>query len=551
MTQDSVGARHRIVSDSGYACTHMPHAVRKILTRTHSSTELLNRGNTVQCQPSASDDERECTATVMEGVNSGSWGEEMEMEGVNSGSGDEEMEMEEKSGHEREDGSLTNNLNDRTPLNQGTGVPVKKMDVMQEFGRQLFDTPPYNLVRRFYNIKTREVIILILASFFLYNGLRCILQTMCEDGGFHKVFTNADTTLEEATRRIAIFYIRMLTVVISPLCFCIHISAIASKPTIPKTSFSEEAAIQRMMVVHRKFSPHYEVKFIQNKPQSVFKISEVMTKRHISSIWLSILNSLLKPTLVSYIGGVTLVCKNFTEGGVCKFFTVSIIHVPVLDLNVHLLMVLDLLLALGVVMCIHMLKDYYYYENRIAVFAVTAGGEAKKLYQEIRRRWVRLDCYCYVTAVAIVIVSYLLASVDRTIIPDPSSPLQPEDLLNWFFWISVLSVVDILGMSPNRLVKKTSIPAYLLVVILFNVVNLRVDAIPPESLVLYFLVGTSCLVINLLLSLCSCHYYHFRHTRSTASLFFLVLSLALLLLLPLANIGVLYREIVHLAAFVR
>lgn len=428
---------------------------------------------------------------------------------------------------------------------------MEQKDVMQEFGHQLFDTAPYNYVQRFYNSRSREAIILTLGSFFLYNGFRCFLQSMCEDGGFQTVFTNREKVLAESARRIAMFSLRMLCVVITPLCLCLHISPIASKPRIPKTSFSKREAFERMMRVHRNFSPHYEVRLVQNAPKSVFQMSSTMTKRHINSIWISFLNSLLFPSLLCYLGGVRLTTKNFTESGVCQFVTLSIFHVPLLGYDIHILMILDLLLALGVVICIHTLKDYYYYENRIAVFSVTVGGEAEILYQEIRRRWVLLDCYCYLTAVAILIGSFALAYLKKTIIPDPTEKLAPEHLLNWCFWISVLGVVSFLGNASNRLVKKTSLPAYILVVILINIVNLHINTIPVETMIVFFMVTVSNLVLCLLISLGQCHFYHYRHTHNWTSLFLLCLSLSLIALVPLSLLGTLYREVVHLSAFVQ
>ena len=427
-----------------------------------------------------------------------------------------------------------------------------RVDVMYEFGCHLFDTQPYNLVQWLYNSKSREAIILVMASFFLYNGLRAIVQTMCEDGGLHSVFTNRDATMVEVTRRLVILSLRMLAIVISPLCMCVHISAIAAKPRVPKTSFTEEQAIERMMCVHRHFSPHYEVKFLQTQRPSVFQMSETMTKRHINSIWMSVANSLLFVALLSYLGGTQFCSRRIiANSGVCQFLTISIARLPLLNVKIHLLVVLDSLLSLGVVLCIFTLKDYYYYENRIAIFSVTVGGEAEKLYREIRCRWVLLDCYCFLTAGGLLGMSLTLASVKKTIIPDPLSPLRPEDLLNWCFWISVLSVVSFLGKSSNRLVKKTSLLAYILAALLINVVNLRIDTIPPDTINVFLLIWLSNLVLNLLLSLCCCHYYHCQRTRSRTSLVFFLLSLSLLVLLPLAVVGTVYREVVHLAAFVQ
>ena len=426
----------------------------------------------------------------------------------------------------------------------------QSVDIMHEFGCRLFDTAPYNLVQRLYNSSTREAIILILATFFLYNGFRCVLQTMCEDGGFRKVFTSSESAMGESLRRVAILLLRIMTVVISPLCFCVHISRIASKPHIPRTTFSEEVAIQRMMRVHRSFSPHYEVRFIQAEPQKVFEMSETMTKRHINSIWLSLVCSLLFAALLSYIGGTKLSSRGFTEGGACQLMTASIIHLPLMETDIHPLMILDLLLMLSVLIANYMLKDFYYYENRIATFAVTVGGEGEKLYHEIRQRWSILDWYSYAVPIAISVGIFALSSVKKTIIPDLTTRLQPEDLLNWFFWISVLTVVSCLGLSPNRLVKKTSLPAYLLIAFLLRVVNLNIDAIPPESLVIYFLIGASVMAMSLLWSVSSCHYHHWQHTQNRESLALFLFSLSLMALLPTTVMGALYRETVHLAAFV-
>lgn len=427
----------------------------------------------------------------------------------------------------------------------------KPTDALQEFGRRLFDTAPYNLVQKFYNGTSREIIILVLATFFLYNGLRCVLQTMCEDGGFTKISVRSESTPGEVVRRLTLLSLRVLTVVVTPLCCCLHIGSIASKPWIPRTTFTPEAAVERMMRVHRNFSPHYEVKFIQAEPRRVYQTSETMTKRHINSIWMSIVYVVLFAALLSYIGGVKLVARKFTEAGVCQIVTASLVHVPLLEDDIHILMVLDLFLMFAVLISVNMLKDYYYYENRIAVFAVTVGGEAEQLYREIRRRWVVLDWYSYLAAIAISCGTCVLASVDQTLVPDPPMKLHPEHLLNWCFWISVLSVLPCLGLSSNRLVKKTSLPAFLLIAFLLRVVNVNIDAIPPESLEVFYLLGGAVMVLCLLQSLSVCHYHHYQNKRKTSSLVHFLVCLALMLILSLSVIGAIYRETVHLARFVQ
>ena len=423
-------------------------------------------------------------------------------------------------------------------------------DIMQEFGRRLFDTPPYNLMQRFYNSSTREVIILLFASFFMYNGLRAILQTICESGGLRAIFIDMDAALVEATRRFVIFLLRILNVVISPLCVAMHISAIAAKPRIPKTTFKEAEAIGRMFRVHRRFSPHYEVQFLQTQAKSIFRMSEVMTKRHINSIWMSVVNALLFIFLLIYLGVVKFTTKEVMKAGVCQFL-VTTVYLPVLQENVHGLVLLDSALTLLVVLSTFTLKDYYYYENRIAIFSVTVGGEAEKLYREIRRRWLLLDLSCYLTAGGLIGIALTLASLQRTIIPDPTSPLQPKDLLNWVFWTSVIAVVSFLGKSSNRLVKKASLVAYLLVVLLIGSVNLQIETIPPETINVFFVIFLFNLILNFLLSLCSCHLHHYNCTESWKSLLLLLLSISLILLLPLAVLWIIYREVVHLAAFVQ
>ena len=365
-----VGARRRLVSDSFSSPRHHPTepgGKRKTLCQqrhSSSSTDVFNtwRSDSEQQRRGSISDsqlcccEHKCSILVSASLN-------------NNGPPLIEGSEENGSNHRSQNEVLTGEKDGESDCsNQG------EVDIMQQFGLQLFDTAPYNMVRRLYNRRSREAIILLLASFFLYNGFRCILQTMCEDGGFLRVFTDRDAMPDESTRKVVMLYLRLLTVVICPLFHCLHISTIARTPYIPKTNFSQEEAIERMMKVHRHFSPHYELSFIQTQPRSIFAMSGTMNKRHINSIWMSVLNSLLFPALLAYIGVVRLGVRGFTESGVCQFISLSAVHVPLLNSEVHLLMVLDALLSLGVLMCINTLKDYYYYENRIAVFAVTVGA---------------------------------------------------------------------------------------------------------------------------------------------------------------------------------
>ena len=432
-----------------------------------------------------------------------------------------------------------------------TGGQKNEEDVMQEFGRRLFDTPAYNIVRSVYSRKWREVIILLYASFFIYNGMRAILQTICEDGGFRAIFFKNDAALAEALRRLVIFLLRILTIVVSPLCLVVHISKIAAKPRIRKISFSKLQAMNRMVAVHRSFSPHYEVQFIQSRPESVFHMSEIMVKRHIHSIWMSIINCLLFTCLLAYLGGVKFCTQKVANAGVCQFLTVTTIRLPLFKDDLHILVLLDCATSLGVLLSINIFKDYYYYENRVAMYCMTLGGEAKEVYQHLRRRWLIVDLYCYFTAGALFVIALTLVSLQKTIIPDPTSPLQAKDLLNWFFWISVLSVVSFLGNSSNRLVKETSLVAYVIAAFITNTVNLRIETIPPETINVFFVVTLFNLVINLLLSQCHCQLHHYRVTSSHTSLSLFLLSLSLILLLPVTVLWTIYHEVVHLAAFVQ
>ena len=429
---------------------------------------------------------------------------------------------------------------------------TQKVDVMRDFGLQLFNCRPYDFVHRLYNNScSREFVILASAAFFLYIGLRVILQSMCEDGGFHAIFFDSNETLVEVLRRTVIFSIRLLTVVVSPLCLVKHISVISAKPRVPETNLTHDEAISQMMKIHRRFSPHYEVKVLEQKPASVFEMSEKMTKRHINSVWMSALYSILFSSLLWYLGGVNMYTKKVTGAGICQFLIVSVIPVPFLDVDVHVLVVLDLLLSLGVLMCINILKDFYYYENRIAVYSATAGGKAEKLYKEIRRRWIGIDMYIYLMAIGLMLMSLTLSFLQRTIIPDlPSSSLQQEDFHNWFFWILVLAVYSFLGKSSKRLVKKASVLVYIIAVVVTSMVDLRIDTIPPETLDVFLFLTLVDLVLNLLLSLCSCHFHHFQCTRQKASLALFLLSVSLAFLLVLFVLWTIYREASHLATFV-
>jgi len=84
--------------------------------------------------------------------------------------------------------------------------------------------------------------------------------------------------------------------------------------------------------------------------------------------------------------------QKIMKGGVCNFVDSTII--TLFGVRIHFIVVFECISIFVIVLLMGIVKDCYSYENRIAAIAAIIGGNAKKVQEEIRRRWAILDEYC-------------------------------------------------------------------------------------------------------------------------------------------------------------
>jgi len=118
-----------------------------------------------------------------------------------------------------------------------------------------------------------------------------------------------------------------------------------------------------------------------------------LIKRRIQ-LWMAMLHALFFTILLLYLGAFFVVEQKIMKGGVCNFVDSTII--TLFGVRIHFIVVFECISIFVIVLLMGIVKDCYSYENRIAAIAAIIGGNAKKVQEEIRRRWEILDEYCYV-----------------------------------------------------------------------------------------------------------------------------------------------------------
>ena len=430
---------------------------------------------------------------------------------------------------------------------QTTASPDKGDD-LNRLAHRLFDVFPYHFIKRHYRGSKKEIVRSFLVIFFIYQALSSALMAICEEGGIRAVFHSGENNCyPELANRLVKFTLRILFRVVVPLCCTLHLPILATTPIIPKTNFSREEAVKILMRIHNQFSSEEEVVLLRNKTEIVVSMSEEMTKRRIRSMWITATHSCLYVFLLLYLGAFYVCEQNTVSGGVCDFLSVTIIHVPFLDINFHIIITTESLTILLNFIIFGVVGDSYNYENRIATYAVIIGGDATTLFKEIRRRWIVMDRL--VCAMPLVMGGVLVVSVSsgKPFVSTPIQAVQASDLANWYFWILVLTVLVLLGYSSNRMAKKACIGGYAIAAILIFTVQVKTSHIPYGSIMVLLYTIISAYILNHLYCLSRCYYSNAK----TCSGWLSFLTLIFLTLILLVSLFVtIYREIAHFSLFV-
>ena len=419
---------------------------------------------------------------------------------------------------------------------------------LEQLGRRLFDVAPYHFIKRYYRGWKKEVLRSLLVVLFIYQTASAGLMTICEDGGFRAVFNSGEVNCyPEVVNRLLKFFLRIICRVVLPLCCTVHLPVLATAPAVPTINFSQEEAVKRLMRIHENFSSEEEVTLLRHKSDIVLSKSEEMAKRRIGSMWITVTHSFFMIFLLVYLGAFYVCEQNTMRGGVCNFLSVTIIHVPYLNINFHFIIAMESFTVLMNFLIIGVVGDCYNYENRIATYAVIIGGEARKLFGEIRRRWLVMDRLVCATPLVMGGILALSMSTGRLFVSTPIQAVQASDLADWYFWIMVLTVLMFLGNSSNRMAKKACIAGYAIAGALIFTVEVETSHIPYGSIMVLVYTLTSAYILNHLICLGRCY-----HSNASSCMgWFQFVSIVFLTSLLLASLFITtYREIAHFSSFV-
>ena len=432
-----------------------------------------------------------------------------------------------------------------------TEKPLQKDDVLHDFGNKLFDAFPYSFFQKHYRHRSKEVVRTLFLLFFLYQGFSIILMTICEDRGLHHVFkSKGEERCKEIASRFLKFLVKFTFRIMIPVCCVIQLPVIASKPRMPHTSFSVKEASKKMLRIHDFFSSEEEISEIRNNPDIVFSMSESMVKRRIHSMWLTLFHSILFVALCYHIGAFHVCEANTLKGGVCKFLDSTIIYLPKFSIHVHMMMIPEVLSCVVILLLIGITKDCYTYENRIAVYASIIGGGANDLYQEIRRRWRIMDWCVVAMAVLLIGITILSLKTGRTFTPAPLHAIEASDLIDFYFWICVSTILTFLATSSKRMLKHASFWSYLVTGFLIFVVKVESTHVPFGSIIVLLFSFQSAVVFNFLICLFHCHYHYVCEGRGSRwGVCALVCVCALSLALLASMVTTLYLEVANSAMF--
>lgn len=437
----------------------------------------------------------------------------------------------------------------KTRTNRESTTCNYQINIIQEMGNRLFDDVfPYRHFRKFYHGRTKELIRIIVILYLLYQGMAVMIMSLCENGGLLAAFKVEETDRYSAlVSRFIAFMLRFLLRVVTPFCCVLHIPIISSKPSIPKINLSLAQALPKMLKIHKKFSSAEELtELLASSDQTVFSQSEEMIKRRIKAIWIPMTNAAFLVAMLLYLGAF-LLCESHTiKGGVCNSLGQTILTLPLLNFDIHLLIVVESLSVFIALLLAGIAANCYYYENTIARYATIIGKEASSLHSNVRQRWFVMDMYALLLPFVLGSVT-LLSFSTGPLTPTPTHPLEVNELINWYFWNLNLTVLQFLGLSCNRMTKYACLCGYALSAVLVYSVEVDASLVPYGSILLLLYGGLSAISFNLLYSLWLCYFCHAKETGSLVSYGWCICCVLGLLVSKISLIVTVYREIVYIS----
>ena len=418
-----------------------------------------------------------------------------------------------------------------TDPSSGTGSTIlqdPQKDTLNELAGELFDNPLYNISEVWckYRPSFRTVIICII---LMYQFGVIALVTLCEDEGLlHHPISEHSVSSDLMVRTLKLA-LRILLQVVTPLVFMLHLDTLAKKPVVPKfMSLTREEALER---IYTKLGTTEEV-----------------VKSRITLRWQStVLNNILFAAFIYYLG--VFITTNYCEGpptagnSICNY-----LHTVLFNSVIEGTQTVVFVIVIGI------MKEFYCYENKIAVYAMVIGEEGQKLYDEIRKRWSLVDQYCYWVPVGLLLIAVISYITGKGLIPKPRQDIEQSEIITWYFWNFVLSGLTLLGSSPSRLIKHAASISYILLTIFVYALEhngIKIPGTGTNSAMIFLYAALAVFNFNLIFSLYKCNKHHHAITPDMLNSFRKYLCLMSMFVLPVLITFMTSREVIFFVPFIK
>ena len=381
-------------------------------------------------------------------------------------------------------------------------------EVIHVLAPSLFEKEyPYKLFLGNYWILEPTIVL-----FLVYQTISSIFITLCEDGGAYAVF-HAGFNAAEFINRIITLLLRILVRVLAPFVFYRQICSMAEA----------EKALEK-----KKKKDDYRLPSPNPVPYH----------KHVN-LWSIVSHAVIFSLLLLYLGAFLTAENRLKDRSICikELFQ---FEVPVIGMR--LFVFFDCLACFFILILVGLVKDCYCIENRLS----TAND---KYFDIIRKRWYRIDIFCYTVPLLLILFTVISLSYNKPITPTPDHQLHEGELEVWCFWMIVLSLLQFFGSSSNSTAELVTVIGNILTLFcafLFTTI-LGVDkaSFPPGSVVILFYSFLSMITLNLLYCLTKAHA---RHKNIKSKRFWL--SLTCLVLHVMSLFAIVSREVISLAIFV-
>ena len=391
------------------------------------------------------------------------------------------------------------------------------------------------MFQTYFDDKLRSFVVYFLIAVMLYQHALLVLITICDDTGFPVIFRNINENMyNEILHRILKYTLRVGTVVIMPIFFMIQLDTLAEKPIVPQFNLTLQETQNHVCRIHELFMQgNYTPK--TSDSLGIFTKFENAIKHNLSSsIRTAMLHAVLLTTLLYWIGAFNIEEENIVEGGVCDY----------LHYDFNLPVVMEYVSIFTTALVVGIIKECYCYENRIAACVVLIEKKGEDLHDEIRKRWKTLDGYCYIAPLVLFTVAILSFSTGKTFIPKPTQGTETTDVISWYFWTLVLSVLIFFASYPNQ--SATYLIGYLASLVITFLGNGRMIPGTGDHAIFLMYIILTFLNFNLVSTLyrCNSNHYNINRARNRISYYKRLLCLAWMLLLFIFVIALAIREFI-------